>query len=294
MVTSPGSGGKKTRLRIDQVNVFYNYAIGFEATSVDLVGTAGKLLKKGIAKAVFFSDLKFLYTDADGEVQIYWMQPQGRQWDSSWKINFDSKVPADVAAEIIQAIEVSFHEHRIEGPDARKIPPYLRASIPPIVLESDELQLPIFASIKLFADGIAILSFQLDYTWDGVDEEYFVSNVVNLYQCYFNSIWVDSRIQRLDAETILPAAFQDEISLAGNPLGGRKVNKILRKMRRESQALINKDLGEQGRQFEIGNEQWALHQIVGSKDQDSWESTLDLCRSEYFNTLSVLLVLGRK
>lgn len=138
------------------------------------------------------------------------------------------------------------------------------------------------------------MSFQLDYTWDGVDEEYFVSNVVNLYQCYFNSIWVDSRIQRLDAETILPAAFQDEISLAGNPLGGRKVNKILRKMRRESQALINKDLGEQGRQFEIGNEQWALHQIVGSKDQDSWESTLDLCRSEYFNTLSVLLVLGRK
>lgn len=115
MVTSPGSGGKKTRLRIDQVNVFYNYAIGFEATSVDLVGTAGKLLKKGIAKAVFFSDLKFLYTDADGEVQIDWMQPQGRQWDSSWKINFDSKVPADVAAEIIQAIEVSFHEHRIEG-----------------------------------------------------------------------------------------------------------------------------------------------------------------------------------
>jgi hypothetical protein len=294
MVTSQGSGGKKTRLRIDQANVFYNYAIGFESISVDLVGTAGKLLKKGIAKAVFFSDLKVLYTDADGEVQIDWIQPKGRQWGSSWNINFDSKVPADVAAEFIQAIEVSFHEHRIEGPDARKIPPYLRANLPPIVLESDELQLPIFASIKLFADGIAILSFQLDSTWDGVDEEYFVSNVVNLYQCYFDSIWIDSRIQRLDAETILPVAFQDEISLAGNPLGGRKVNKLLKKMRRESQALLNKDLGEQGRQFEIGDEQWVLHQIVGSKDQDSWESTLDLCRSEYFNTLSALLVLGRK
>jgi hypothetical protein len=172
MVTSPGPGGKKTRLRIDQTNVFYNYAIGFETTSVDLVGTAGKLLKKGIAKAVFFSDLKFLYTDADGEVQLELIQPQGRQWDSSWEIHFDSKVPTDVATEIIQAIDVSFHEQRIEGPEARKIPPYLRAILPPIVLESDELQLPIFASIKLFSDGIAILSFQLDIALDGVDEEY--------------------------------------------------------------------------------------------------------------------------
>jgi len=294
MVINSRIVGENSRLRIDQANVFYNYAIGFEATSIDLVRTAGKLLKKGIAKAVFFSDLKFLYTDEEGEVQIERMQPQGRQWDSNWKINFDSKVPADVAAEIILAIEVSFHEHRIEGPGARKLPPYLRASLPPIVLESDELQLPIFASIKLFADGIAILSFQLDSTWDGVDEEYFVSNIVNLYQRYFNSVWVDSRIQRLDAETILPVAFQDEISLAGNPIGGLKVNRLLRKMRKESQALLNKDLGEQGRHFEIGNEQWALHPIVGSKNQDSWESTIDLCRSEYFNALSALLVISRK
>ncbi len=294
MVTSPEPGGEKTRLRIDQANVFYNYAIGFEANSVDLVGTARKLLKKGIAKAVFFSDRKVLYTDADGKVQIELIQPQGRQWDHRWKVEFDSKIPADVDAELILAFEVSFVEHRMDGPNAGNIPPYLRASLPPIVLESDELQLPIFASIKLFADGIAILSFQLDATWDGVDEEYFVSNIVNIYQCYFNSIWVDSQIQRLDAETILPVAFQDEISLAGNPIGGRKVNKLLRKMRMESQALINKDLGEQGRQFEVGNEQWVLHPIIGTKNQDSWESTLDLCRLEYSNALSALLVHGRK
>ncbi|MCD4651378.1 MAG: hypothetical protein K8S56_06285 [Candidatus Cloacimonetes bacterium] len=294
METSPGPVGKKIPLRIDQANVFYNYAIGFEATSIDLVGTAKKLLELGIAKAVFFSDLKFLYTDADGEVQIELMQPQGRQWDSGWKIQFDSKVPAAVATEIILSTEVSFHENRIEGPEPRQISPYLRAIFPPIVLESDELQLPLFTSIKLFANGIAILSFQLDTTWDGVEEDYFVSNVVNLYQYYFSSIWVDSRIQRLDAETIMPVAFQDKISIAGNPLGGRKVNKILRKMRMESRALLNKDLGKQGRQFEIGNEHWTLHQIAGSKEQDSWESTLDLCRSEYFNTLSALLVLGRE
>lgn len=283
-----------TSIRIDQANVFYNYSIGFEATSIDLVGTAGKLLKSGVAKAVLFSDLKYLYTDADGKVQLGWIRPQGRQWDASWKFSFDSKVPAAVTTEIIQAIEVIFHECRIESREAKKIPPYLHVSFPPIVLESDELQLPIFASIKLFADGIAILSFQLDTTWDGVDEEYFVSNVVNLYQRYFNSIWMDSRIQRLDAEMLLPVAFQNQISFAGIQLGGRKVNKLVQQMQRESRALLDKALEVQGRQFEIGDEQWTLHEIAGSKDDDSWESTLDLCRSEYFNALSALLVPGQK
>lgn len=294
MVKNQGFGKKNKRLRIDQANAFYNYAIGFEATSIDLIRTAGKLLKKGIAKTVFFSDLKFLYSDEEGKVQLEWIQPDGRQWDNNWKIELDSKVPANIAAELILAFEVSFHENRIEGPDTRTMPPYIRASLPPIVLESDELHLSIYASIKLFSDGIAILSFQLDSTWDGVDEEYFISNVVNLYQCYFKSIWVDSRIQRLDAETILPTAFQDDVSLAGNPVGGCKVNRLLRKMRKKSQALLNRDLSEQGQQFDIGNEQWTLHQIVGSKNQDSWESTLDLCRAEYFNALGSLLVHGRK
>lgn len=293
MVTSAKSEETKPPLRVDQANVFYNYTIGFESTRIDLVKTAGKILKKGIARAVFFSDFKCLYTDAEAEVQLEWIQPQGRQWDSSWKIRFGSEVPAAAATELIHAIEVSFHEQRIEGREARQIEPYLRASLPPIVFESDDLALPIFASVKLFADGIAILSFQLDATWDGVDEHYFVSNIVNLYQRYFKSIWVDSRIQRLDAEGLLPIAFQEQISIAGNPLGGRKIKLLLRKMRRESRQLLNKALDEKGRRFDVGNEEWILHEIAGSKDQDSWESTMDLCRSEYANALCGLVVHSR-
>lgn len=294
MATNPGLREKNTRLLIDQANVFYNYAIGFEATSVDLIRTARNLLKIGIAKAVFFSDLKCLYTDADGKVQLEWIQPKGRRWDSNWEINFDSKIPADAIADFVLSLEVSFYEDRIEGEDIRQMAPYLRVSLPPIVLESDELQLPIYTSFKLFTDGIAILSFQLDTTWDGVDEEYFISNVVNLYQRYFNAIWIDFRIQQLDAEAVLPVAFQDKITLAGNPINGHKINKLLRKMRKDSRILLDKDLGKQGRQFEIGNEQWVLHKIAGSNDQDPYESTFDLCRSEYFSALSMLLVLNRK
>lgn len=255
MVRNAKPEGTKSPLRIDQANVFYNYTVGFESTRIDLVKTAGKFLKTGITRAVFFSDFKCLYTDAQAEVQLEWIQPQGRQWDSTWKIRFGSEVPAAAATELIHAIEVSFHEQRIEGREARQIAPYLRASLPPIVLEADNLALPIFASVKMFADGIAILSFQLDATWDGVDESYFVSNIVNLYQRYFKSIWVDSRIQRLDAEELLPIAFQDEISIAGNPLGGWKTKRLLRKMRRESRQLLNKALDEQGRHFDVGNEE---------------------------------------
>lgn len=290
MATSTKPEGTKSPLLVDQANVFYNYTIGFESTRIDLLKTAGKLLKKGIARAVFFSDFKFLYMNAKAEVQLEWIQPQGRQWDSSWKIRFGPDVPADAAREMILAIEGAFHEQIIEGREARQIAPYLRASLPPIVFESDDLSLPIFASVKLFADGIAILSFQLDTTWDGVDEDFFVSNIVNLYQRYFRSIWVDSRIQRLDAEGLLPTAFQDQISIAGNPLGGWKVKWLLRKMRKESRQLLNKALGEQGRRFDVGGEEWVLHEIAGSKGLDSWESTMDLCRSEYANALCGLIV----
>ncbi len=293
MVRNAKTKRTKPALRIDQANVFYNYTLGFESTRIDLVKTAGKLLKKGITRAVFFSDFKCLYTDAQAEVQFEWIQPKGRQWDSNWKIRFGSEVPAAAATELIYAIELSFHEQRIEGREARQIAPYLRASLPPIVLEEDDLTLPIFASVKLFADGIAILSFQLDTTWDGVDEDYFISNIVNLYQCYFKSIWVDSRVQRLDAEELLPIAFQDDMSIAGNPLSGRKTKQLLRKMRRESRELLNKALDDQGRRFDIGNEEWILHEIAGSKDQGSWESTMDLCRSEYANTLSGLVIPSR-
>ena len=47
----------------------------------------------------------------------------------------------------------------------------MRVTLPPIVLENDDLTLPLFASLKVFADGIAILSFQLDTTWDKAEEE---------------------------------------------------------------------------------------------------------------------------
>lgn len=285
---------EKNRLRIDQANVFYNYVMGFEASSINLLGTAGKLLKAGIAKAVFFSDFKCLYTDPDGEVQLEWVQPCGRQWGSNWEIKFDQNVPEAAKADFVLSMDVSFIEKRIEGCENSQLPPYLRASLPPIVLESNEFQLPIFVSIKLFGDGIAILSFQLDCTWKGVDEEYFISNIVNIYQIYFNHIWVDSRIQKLDSETLLPAAFQDEISIAGNPIIGRKINKLLRKMRNKSQMLVDEALGKQGRKFEIANDEWVLHEIVGANDQGSCELTFDLCRSEYFNAMSKLLVINKK
>lgn len=70
MVSNAKPEGTKPPLRVDQANVFYNYTIGFEASCIDLVETAGNLLKTGITRAVFFSDFKCLYTDAQAEVQL--------------------------------------------------------------------------------------------------------------------------------------------------------------------------------------------------------------------------------
>jgi hypothetical protein len=273
--------------------IFYNYTIGFELAHIDLLKTTKNLLKTGLAKAVFFSDFKYIYTDKKKEIKINWIQPQGRQWDSSWKIQFDAEVPTSIATELTQAIQAAFQEQRIIGSGSSQIAPYIIASLPPIVLELDEVSLSLFASVKLFEDGIAILSFQYDATWEGIDEKDFISNIVNLYQRYFRSIWVDSRIQRYDAEELLPFAFQEELSIAGNSILNWKTKRLLRKMRKESRQTLNKALDQQGQNFNIGNEEWILHEIAGSKEMDSWESTMDLCRSEYTNTLCRLVVSGR-
>ena len=73
----------------------------------------------------------------------------------------------------------------------------------------------------------SIVDISFDETLkNGIDESYFISNIVNLYQCYFKSIWIDSRIQRLDAEELLPTSFQNEVSVAGDPIGGWKMKRM--------------------------------------------------------------------
>ena len=290
MQASTKPQGIRSPLRIDQANVFYNYTIGLESRHIDLAKTGAKLLKLGIARAVFFSDFKFLYANTEGKIQLGWIHPQGRRWDPRWQIRLGQEVPLSAARELVLATEVSFHEHRIAGP-ITIFPPYLRASLPPIVLESDNLVQPVFASIKIFDDGIAILTFQLDAAWDGLDEHHFISDIVNLAKHYCKSIWMDSRIQRLDAEILMPVAFQEHLSFAGVPLNSPRMRQLLRRMRGQSRQLLEKSLDEQGKLFNIADEEWTLHTVAGSKDQDSWESTMDLCRSEYSNALCALVAI---
>jgi hypothetical protein len=278
------------RLRINQANVFYNYTIGHAATDVDLLKTAEKLLKSRLTRAVCFSDLKCLYINDKGKIQLDWIQPKGRQWDPSWKISFGQDIPQAVMTDLTYSIELAFHEQLIEGREAKQTPSYLRAALPPIVLESDSITLPLYAWIKVFSDGIIILSFQLDTTWKGITEEYFISNIVNLFQRYFKAVWENAKLQQLDADQLMPYAFLDDVSIAGRTVSGRKTKKLLKEMRRNSKAIIDGALCKEGRTFEISNEQWVLHEVAGSEQQEDWEATIDLCRSQYINAIAGLIV----
>jgi hypothetical protein len=148
----------------------------------------------------------------------------------------------------------------------------------------------------VFSDGIVILSFQLDTTWDGLGEADFISDVANLYQQYFDRVWVHADLQRLDAEQILPDAFEGELSIGGQEVVGRKSKKLLKEMRQKSRVLLDESLGKKGQDHEIGEETWTLHQIAGSEEQEGWEATIDLCRSLYANDVAGLVVpkIGHK
>ncbi|WP_231573006.1 hypothetical protein [Yersinia similis] len=278
------------QLRINQFNVFYNYVIGFESANIDLVKTAANLLKTGISNSVFFSDFKCIYMDDSKKIQIDLLKPEGRQWDSSWEIKFNPKIPERIIAELIDSYEIAFHESRVSlNSDI-----YIRTSLPPLVLEYESEQVALFPSVKVYKNGIAILSFQFDETWEKMKESDFISNVVNIYQRYFKSIWVDAKIQTLDAEVELIHAFEDTFSFGGNYFRGRVVNKLINKMKKDSQKVLDDALQTDGEIFSLGGSDWSLHRIAGTENNDSWEATLDLCRSMYCNAIGNILVLDGK
>lgn len=240
-------------LVVHQVNCFYNYTIGLEATDVNLLKTAAKFLKSGMARTVCFSDLKCLYLDDSGDVQLEWLRPNGRQWDSVWTVDFSENLPCSTIEELTLCLELSFHEQRIENPDARQMAPHIRTALPPLVLEQENMTLPIYPWIKVFSDGIVILSFQLDTTWGGLSEADFISDIVNIYQLYFERVWIHAELQRLDGQQVIPDAFEEELTIGGQGVLGRKSKKLLKTMRRESQQVLNESLGKKGRNFEIGD-----------------------------------------
>ena len=158
-----------------------------------MLKTGARLLKLGVATSIFYSDFKCIYIDNLGNTQIEVLRPEGRNWDSNWKIEFSENIPKQIAIELTNSCEIAFHENHFHN----KCRSYLRTNLPPIVLVHEGYQLPIFTSVKIFSDGIAILSFQLDATWEKLEESLFISDVVNIFKCYFKSIWVDSKLKHL-------------------------------------------------------------------------------------------------
>ena len=273
-------------LEINQSNVFYNYVIGFETESIDLVNTAGKLLKTGISKSVFFSDFKCIYLDDFGKIKVELIEPESRQWDSNWDLKFNSEIPNFVIADLRSSLEIAFHENQILNQGEL----YLRASLPPLVLEDEYSQIALFATVKIYANGIAILSFQFDAEWNRINENDFILDVVNFFQRYFKKIWVDSKMQKIDADIALKNAFEDKFSFAGTYLKGRKIKQLIKEMKRDSQEILDNTFKTEGTHFNLGNEEWLLHQIAGTENNDSWESTLEYCRSIYSNVVSSMIV----
>jgi len=281
---------KSKDLRVQQVSSFYNYTIGLDTTQVDLLKTAKALLKSGTVRTVCFSDLKAVYLGEHGDLQVEWFRPQGRRWDNSWTVQFSDSLPQHATEDLIFCLELAFHERRIEGDEARQIPPHIRAALPPVVLENDDLTLPVYPWLKLHADGLMCICFQLDTTWDDLNEEDFIGDVVNLFQRYFKTVWVDAALQRIDGELLLPDAFEGEISIGGQNIVDRQTRKLVKKMRKAARTTLNNSLSMDGQRFDLHGDKWLLHQIAGSERHADWEGTIDLCRSIYANAIASQVV----
>ena len=273
-------------LKINQANAFYNYALGFDSKNIDLLKTGAKLLESGVSTAVFFSDFNYMYLDKSGNKKLETITRKGREFDSNWELEFSDGITKDIASDLLHSCEIAFYENRIQN----QVVGYLRVCLPPIFLEYEEYQLPLFTSVKIYTDGIAILTFQLDATWDSLDEKHFLSDIVNVFKYYFKSIWIDSVIQKLDAKVVLNNSFEDHFAIGGHYFTNWKVKKLIKKSKRETKASLEEALQIDGRSFNFSGKNWVLHEIVGTENDDSGELTVELCREIYCNAISSLLV----
>jgi hypothetical protein len=275
-------------LKVNQANAFYNYCLGFDSAKIDLLKTGSNFLKARVSTSVFFSDCKYMYLDKSGnrKVEMITVTPKGSNLDSNREVKFTDETPTNIASELRQSCHIAFNENRIMNEDVA----YIRVFLPPTFLEHDEYKLPILASVKIYSDGIAILSFQLDRTWEGLDEGHFLTGIVNLSEYYFKSIWVDSNLQNLDAKVLLDKLGEDKFSIDGNYLTSRKVKQFKKNRKREIQKNLDEALQLKGCVFNFGEASWRLHQIVGTENNESAELTVNLCREIYCNAISSLLV----
>ncbi|WP_102402932.1 hypothetical protein [Vibrio sp. 10N.261.55.A7] len=274
-------------LTVYQANAFYNYSIGFDVAKVNLLKTADRLLKAGFSQSVYFSDFKCIYLDTNGEAQFEINTPKRTVTPgASWEIEFGEHVPEYIVADLANSYEIAFHESELLHGGL----PYLRASLPPIVLDDGDCQLPLYASVKIYSDGITILSFQFDASWDGLEESDFLSEVVNIYKRGFKAIWLSSKIQESDAKVVLENAFENELSIAGEHVAGKKAKKIIKKMKKHSQKVLDESLSSGGQSFHLAGFEWFLHKIAGTENDESCESTVEICRSIYCNVLSGVVV----
>ncbi|MDC5721970.1 hypothetical protein OPW41_11625 [Vibrio europaeus] len=273
-------------LSVNQSVVYYNYSIGFDCLEVDLLKTASNFLKNGICSSVFFSDSKALYVKESGETGIELIMPKGRTWASSWEIELSDDLPPLVAADISKYCEYFYHEHIVSNNPV----PYIRANFPPVIVEDEGIKYPLYVNVKVYENGIAHLSFQMTPQWKKFSEVDFIHEVVNFYKQYLSNIWIDSRLQRIDADISINNAFEDNFTIGGKTLSDRKSKKLIDKQRRTIRQKVHKLLEKEGETFELNGHQFELNKIIDSEEADSWESTIDLCRSIYSNCLGHFIV----
>ncbi|WP_160063795.1 hypothetical protein [Psychromonas sp. L1A2] len=279
------SSSKDKELKVYQANSFYNYTLGFDSASIDLLKTAEKFLKEGISTSVFFSDFNCIYIDNSGTKKYELLSQTGNDFTPN------EGMPKSVVSDLHYASKMAFHEKQIKNEESS----YFRTFLPPILLDNDEYKLPIFASLKVYSDGIGILSFQLDASWDGLGESEFLSKIVNIFKYYFKSIWIDSRLQKLDAKALLHNIHEDSFLNGKTYLTKWKIKQLIKKNKQETEKLLTESLQNKGNIFEFGDDHgsWVLHQIVGTEKNKFAELTIELCRSIYCNAICSLIVNGK-
>lgn len=267
--------------KIRQSNVFYNYSMGLSVMDIDLLKAGTTIIELGLAQSVFFSDKTFLYCDKNGEKHFKFGKSQADIIDCL------SSEDDSIMQDYLIFYDLVKEESHLYSNQRH----YLRVSLPPIVLEDEDYgQYIIYVLLKIYSNGIAILSFQFDARWNDINESDFIKDVVNLYSRTWHKVWIDKLVQKIDGEVYANRqAFDNIFVVAGNEINVKGKRTIIKKLKEDGLSNLDKSLHySQGHEFSFAGKKKMLYQLAGTDGKDT-DNAFELCVHMYFNIVAKII-----
>jgi hypothetical protein len=211
---------------LNRWEVWLTFSTCLTSDSIDLAPAAEELVRSGAALIAMLPDGCF-YADIDGKLQKGEARVATECTGAESQISIPQWLPGYSREALLTASLMRAREYVIFDQTNPLQPPSLRAFLGEIRLENDECSVSLFPILRLYEDGVALLSLRYLGPSGPISHEHFVNHFLGLRRKEYDTVSFPPGVARFFAESSLS-------SYASGPL--RRL-KVLRTFKRFGQHI---------------------------------------------------------